>query len=280
MEQSIKTNFHTHTQFCDSHSTAEETVLEAIERGIKILGFSSHAMLPLEDDWHITNDKYSTYCSEIRRLQKTFQDEIQISLGFEADYIEGKTVPSFETYSPYAPDFLIGSVHFVTNEKGTFEADDSPEKILSAVKELYGGNAREAVCRYFELERQMLEKGDFSILGHCDLIQKKNQITGLFSFSDEWFKDELKALVKAIRRNGCIVEINTGAVSRGTDVIYPCDYCLELLHDAGVPVTISSDAHSAQAIDCAFDRAVLKAKKAGYTEKAVPYAGSIRFMKL
>ena len=40
----IKTNFHTHSIFCDGKSTLEENVLSAIEKEIKILGFSSHSV--------------------------------------------------------------------------------------------------------------------------------------------------------------------------------------------------------------------------------------------
>jgi histidinol-phosphatase (PHP family) len=41
---------------------------------------------------------------------------------------------------------------------------------------------------------------------------------------------------------------------------------LDILHENGVPVTISSDAHRGIDLDRAFDRALLAAKKAGYTE--------------
>ena len=52
----IKTNYHTHTEFCDAKNTAEEMVLAAIEKNFSILGFSSHAMYPfygLTDILHI-----------------------------------------------------------------------------------------------------------------------------------------------------------------------------------------------------------------------------------
>ena len=65
----IKTNYHTHTEFCDAKNTAEEMVIAAMEKGISILGFSSHAMYPFAGDWHIGTEKYADYVNEINRLE-------------------------------------------------------------------------------------------------------------------------------------------------------------------------------------------------------------------
>ncbi len=280
----MKTNFHTHTQFCDAHSTAEEMVLSAISRGIKILGFSSHAMWPfVYDDSYVSHDDYSAYINEIKSLSKTFSNEIAINLGFEADYIDYKdqlTVPSFEQYKDFSPDFLIGSIHFIFNEKGMFAMDWSADRLAEGIKTYCSGNPKEAVQRYFEQERQMLQKGDFDILGHCDLIRKFNSKGAFFDENESWYKSEIKALVEEISRNGCLVEINTGALARGYDVLYPGEYCLELMKEKNIPVIINSDCHNAEKIDFGFERAIEAAKKAGYTEQFIPYAGSIKSIKL
>lgn len=280
----MKTNFHTHTQFCDAHSTAEEMVLSAISSGIKFLGFSSHAMWPFVfDDSYLSQADYNSYCNEVRALAKKFCNEINISLGFEADYIdykEQKTVPSFEQYSDFCPDFLIGSVHFIFNEEGMFPMDWSADRLANGIKMFYGGNVKNAVQRYFEEERQMLEKGNFDILGHCDLIRKFNGSGAFFDETEEWYKSEIKALVEAMSRNGCLVELNTGALARGYQALYPGEYCLELMKAKNIPIIINSDCHNAQNIDFAFDKAIEAAKKAGYTEQFIPYAGSLKPIKL
>jgi len=279
---SIKTNFHTHTQFCDGKSTAEEMVLSAIEHNIKFLGFTSHTMFPdAIDDSYMQIRDYSSYCNEIRFLQKQFENEINISLGFEADYIPGKTVPSFEQYKDFSPDYLIGSIHFVTTDSGVVAPVDwSRDVLLETVKNHFEGDIKKCVGRYFEAQRQMLRKGDFTILGHCDLINKYNVKKDIFDPSEEWYKSEVKALIEEIKRNGCIVEINTGAIARGYGVIYPSEYIISLLYENNIPVTINSDCHNAPDIDCAFELAEAMIKKAGYKEKAIPYAGSVKFIKL
>ena len=57
-------------------------------------------------------------------------------------------------------------------------------------------------------------------------------------------------------------------------------YYLAEAKKEGVPVTFSSDAHSAQFLDFAFDRAKDAAIKAGYAEAAFLEDGQIKFVKL
>ena len=112
-----KANFHTHTTFCDGHSTAEEMVQSAIAHNIDILGFSSHSMYPFSSSWHIPVNNVEAYCAEIRRLKEAYKDKIDIQLGFEADYIPNITSPDKKgDYKDFQPDFLIGSIHYIVKE--------------------------------------------------------------------------------------------------------------------------------------------------------------------
>ena len=86
---------------------------------------------------------------------------------------------------------------------------------------------------------------------------------------------------EAAARAGVIAEINTGGIARGAlDDVYPSAMFLKLLYQAGVPVMINSDAHHAQDLDCAFDRARQCAADAGYREtvclRRAPGGGTIR----
>lgn len=42
------TNYHTHTVIADGKSTAEEVVIQAIDKGFSVLGFSDHAYTPYD----------------------------------------------------------------------------------------------------------------------------------------------------------------------------------------------------------------------------------------
>ena len=50
------------------------------------------------------------------------------------------------------------------------------------------------------------------------------------------------------------------------DDVYPSAQFLEIIKNQGIPVTFSSDSHSAQTIISDFDRAEKAARNAGYSE--------------
>ena len=111
----MKTNYHTHTIFCDGKAQARDMVLDAINSHFKILGFSSHAAFPFDSDWHLKNNRYTEYCTTINELKTEFTGKIEIQLGFEADFVPSVALPDYSVYSQFKPDFLIGSVHYVLN---------------------------------------------------------------------------------------------------------------------------------------------------------------------
>ena len=276
-----KTNLHTHTNFCDGKCSAETMVQAAIAQGITLLGFTSHSMYPFATDWHLAVASHADYCAEIHRLQAAYADQLHILLGFEVDYLAPIACPRMEHYATFAPDYLIGSVHYIGTSDGVFTVDGSPAELSNGIRTRYGGNVQAAISHYFALEREMLSKGDFAILGHADLVRKYNAALHLFDENDTWYQRELKATAAAIAHAGVIAEINTGGMARaGLPSPYPSPYFLSLLHERGVPVTISSDAHTAEHIAAFFDVAREYAKKADYTEFAVPNAGSFEFYSL
>lgn len=270
----LKVNLHTHSTFCDGKSTLEENVLSAIDRGFKILGFSSHSMYPFWTESCMHPEDFKRYCTEIRALNEKYKDKIELKLGFEADYIKGISCPCFDAYRDFNPDFLIGSVHFIFQDEGIFAIDDTPEKLFKALEKYYAGDEKKLVADYFNTEKEMLKNGDFTIIGHIDLIRKFNEKHPFFDENAGWYKKEEEKLAQAIASSDVTVEINTGAISRKwkTDP-YPSQNLLCLLNEMNVPVTLSSDSHAAENIDCAFDLALECAKKAGFKNITVPGTG-------
>lgn len=281
MKKMKKTNYHTHSLFCDGKNSVEEMVLSAIEKGFDILGFSSHSMCRFSDDWHLKVEEHSAYAEEVRRVKREYSDKISIQLGFEADYIYGLCKPHKADFRQYSPDYLIGAVHYVMNENGCFAVDDSEENVKAGLENVFGGNKRELVHAYFESERKMIAKGDFNIIAHADLIRKHNAKLELFDEEASEYKEELKLTAKEIKRAGVIAEINTGGVARGyLKEPYPSPYFLSLLSELKVPVTYSSDAHKAQNLDFGYEETLAYIKKADYKEIAYLEDGSLKLIRL
>jgi len=267
MKKLLKTNYHMHTTFCDGHDTAEAMAESAFNKGFDIIGFSGHSMYPFASIWHIAPREHQAYTAEIRRLESKFSGRMKILCGFEADYVPGLCTPNMDAYAEFKPDYLIGSVHYIVNEKGNFGVDDTADNVKKGIDQLFSGNTKEAVCTYFALQREMLRKGSFAIWGHPDVIRKRNGVLHFFNEEDSWYRTELIATAKEAKHAGVIAEINTGAISRHCmDDVYPSAAFLKILHEEGVPVIISSDAHTCADIDCAFDRATQAANAAGYSE--------------
>ena len=252
----MKTNYHQHTTWCDGHDDAETMIRAAIDRGFDEIGFSSHARLPDIEEGNLTPESAVRYAAEIRSLAAKYASRISIRLGVEADYIPHDTTPEKARYASLGLDYLIGSIHWVVAPDGAHvPVDWSPERLVAGLKDHFNDDVEAYVRTYFAATREMVAKFDFDILGHPDLIRKFNGRLHYFDETASWYREELRLTADAIAASGKIVEINTGAIARGwMNDAYPSPEFRALLRARGVPFILSSDAHAATAIDCAFDR--------------------------
>ena len=226
----IKANYHTHTLFCDGKGTPLEILEEAVKKGFDIIGFSSHSAWPFADSWHIAPREFQDYIESVMNAKKAFEGKIKVLLGFEAEYIPGITKPSFSDYRELKPEYLIGSVHYVGTEDGIFGIDDKTEIVQEGIEKFFNGDGKKCVQEYFYLEREMLKKGDFTILGHPDLVRKRNGKHHFFEENDDWYIEELKQTAESAKKAGIIAEINTGAIARkAMDDVYPSGTFLSIV---------------------------------------------------
>ena len=252
----MKTNFHMHTKWCDGRNTPEEMVLAGIEKGFDRLGFSSHVSLPEDSDSVITPGRELAYADDVRALAEKYRGRVEIYLGVEADYIPGVTAPERSRYAHVAPQYIIGSIHYViADDGGRVPVDHTPRLLEEGIRDHFGGSAEAFIRRYFQQQRDMAAKFDFDVVGHPDLVRKFNAKTPYFDESAPWYLDELRLTADAIAASGKLTEVNTGAISRGwLDDAYPSAEFRALLRGRGVKFILSADAHSCDALDCAFDR--------------------------
>lgn len=234
------TNFHTHTVFCDGRDTPEAMAAAAFAKGFSALGFSSHSDM-LADP--------AAYRARIRGLADEWRGRMEIFLGLEAEL--GK--PWSRVPGEY--DYVIGSIHFVVAPDGcAVPVDHSPQKLADGLRDHFAGDAVALVKAYFGVLRSTVSL-DFDVVGHPDLVRKFNLKHPFFDENAAWYREELEKTADAIAASGKLVEVNTGAISRGwLDDAYPSPLFRRLLRERGVRFLLSSDAHSAEMIDCAFDR--------------------------
>ncbi|MBP3416264.1 MAG: histidinol-phosphatase [Spirochaetaceae bacterium] len=263
----ILTNYHTHTNFCDGKEEPETMVKEAIACGLSVLGFSGHSIYPFASDWHIPIDRIPAYVAEIRRLQEAYKDKIEILCGFEADYLPPISSAPQAPYRALGADYLIGSLHYLVTATGCFTVDDSAKNVAAGIEAHFKGDGKKAVQEYFAAQREMIRQGGFDILGHADVVRRRNGELKFFDEESQWYKDELHETARVIAQADLIVEINTGGMARrNTTTPYPSPYFLSLLARKDVPITINSDVHNSGYLNYAFAEARKEAFNAGYRE--------------
>ena len=145
-------NLHTHTNFCDGKAEPEEYVKQAIDLGYHTLGFSGHAPVPFENHFAIKEEKLDDYFLAIRNLKEKYQNQINILLALEIDFIPGIT-KDFDWFKKAGNlDYMIGGVHLIRNKEveGLWFIDGPlQEKFDEGINKLYKGNGRKGVEAYY-----------------------------------------------------------------------------------------------------------------------------------
>lgn len=248
------TNYHTHTTFCDGKNTAEEIVLAAIERGFDIIGFSGHGYTPFDTSYCMMETE--KYISEIRRLQEKYRDKITLLLGIEED--------SFAYIDRSNFDYIIGSSHYVRIEENYFPIDSDSECLKKCISH-FGENIHAFAKQYYESFLAYISDRKPDIVGHFDLITKFDEIDGSVFLSDNEYLELSKKYISLAAEKDVLFEVNTGAIARGVRTApYPFENLLFELKRKNAKLILSSDSHSADTLDFAFDETKERLRDIGF----------------
>ena len=244
----MRVDIHNHTALCNhATGTPREYVLEAINQGIDIYGFSDHAPMNFDEKYRMSFEQMASYETEILSLKEEFKEQIDIRLGYEVDYLEGHMDSKVLNANV---DYLIGSVHFL--DKWGF---DNPEFI----GEYKNRDIDRIWQEYFDAIEEMAKSGHFNIVGHIDLIK-------VFNFKP---KKDIRLLaknaIKAIKNAQMVVEINTAGFRKPVKEAYPSLEILQMCYENSIDITFGSDAHKVEDIGFAYTQAVELAKCVGYS---------------
>ena len=247
-------DYHMHTPLC-GHASGEpvEYVRQAIDVGLKEIGFSDHAPLLSHVDPRISMGyaQLPLYHQMIEKVRKDFEGQIAINVAIEADYMPDYEKETKAMLAAYPYDYVIGSVHFI--EKWGF--DDPIQLKVWNIKDV-----NDVYREYFKLLRQSAASGLFDILGHVDLVKK-------FDFHPTVdMTDEIEENARVFKQTGIVVEINSSGLHKPAQEIYPSQAHLKTYHRHGVPITFGSDAHKPNQVGRDFNKATQWAQTAGYTE--------------
>lgn len=261
-------NLHTHSNFSDGKTSAEEVVTEAINQGLKILGFSDHSPVPFTNSFAIKNEDVHNYIATIKSLKEKYKDKIDIYCSMEMDFIPGIVKDFKKTKEELGLDYMIGSVHLVGNDIDRLWFIDGSkwETYDEGLNNFYGGDIKKGVKTFFYQYNEMIETEEFDIVGHFDKIKMHNR-DRYFHEEDKWYRDLLMETLTLIKEKSLIVEVNTRGIykKRSTD-FYPSTWVLPTMREMNIPVVISSDAHLPSELTLCFKEAEEALKAAGYKE--------------
>ena len=237
----IRSDFHTHTKYCDGRNTAEEMAKAAAAKGMTALGFSGHSYAPYDLDCCMTVKGTEKYRRDIAQLKDEYRGVMKIYCGVEQDIYAPAPKEPF--------DYVIGSVHYVENVGGMVPVDYKPEILKRLVDERFCGDIYALCEAYYDAVSQVFERTGCDIIGHFDLVSTLNEGDCMLDSNDPGYVKAWQAAADKLLKTGALFEINTGAISRGYRTgPYPADEILLYIAERGGRFVLSSDAHSADAI--------------------------------
>ncbi|MEA3331328.1 MAG: histidinol-phosphatase [Campylobacterota bacterium] len=258
----MKVDLHNHTSLCN-HAEGEvfEYIEKAIENGTQYFGFSDHAPMDFDPKYRMDFKQMKSYEESVLKAKEKYKDKINISLGYEVDYLKGHMD---SRVLDAKVDYLIGSVHFIDGW-----GFDNPEFIGRYEDE----NIDEIWQKYFDTIEEMAKTRFFDIVGHLDLIK-------VFKYMPT--KDInliAKNALLAIKKADMVLEINSAGFRKPIKEAYPSFSLLKQAFELGIGITFGSDAHRPSQVSFFSDEVEKMAKEIGYKECAIFHNRKKEFIK-
>lgn len=273
----IWTNYHSHTHFSDGKGKPEEFIEAAIEQGLRAYGISDHGPHPFSGDANLKTEAVQAYVHSILKLKEQYEGKIELYCGLEVDYIPDYIDVNSNVIKQAGLDYTICSVHhagfFEADENGSikvFSIDNSAKGLQKGIDQIYDGDTRAMVERYYELTRKMLTTTQPDVLGHLDRIKKNNMHQPFFDEKEQWYKAAIEETVDVIAQSDVIVEVNTKSYYKNyTTEPDPSYWILEMLLDRNVPIHVSGDTHQPEYVKGAFEEVTTRLTKIGYKTQRI-----------
>lgn len=213
-------NYHTHTSRC-GHAVGldEEYVLKAIELGIKRLGFSDHIFFPgiLQPRVRMNESEVKNYLSSINHLKEKYKDQIEIKVGFEAEYLPMFMDRYIDLSKTKKVDYLLLGQHF--------------GQCGMEIKPYY-----EDVIKYALDVKEAVELGVFTYVAHPDHF-----LLGVDKWNDECEK-AARIIFEACEKTNTPIEINILGIRQHRP--YPSKDLFKLSKQYKLKYVLGVDAHN------------------------------------
>lgn len=257
-------------QFCNhAVDSLEEIVKAYIARGFAWAGITEHAPgisqeLLYTDQREagltpeLLYERFGRYMVECRRLQTLYAPQIRLFAAMEIETYSGYQLFVPALIEAFAPDYIVGSVHFVDD----INFDYSPEMYhRAAVK---AGGIDRLYLRYFDQQYEMISLLRPAVVGHFDLIRIFDPAYRQ-RFEHPEINKKIRRNLELIRDLDLILDFNLRALAKGADEPYLTESILRLAHDFAIAVVPGDDAHGVADVGNYFADGVARLKRYGFT---------------
>jgi len=260
---------HTHT-FYSGHGegTVAEVVRSAAEKGLTTLALTEHLPLPQSLDperiFAMRPEQMDSYLADVAAARAAYP-QLEVLLGVECDWRQGAAEYILARIEPF--DIVLGSVHMFTYPDGSQWEFDYDAMIAGWEERRHEQVWREYVRLWCEMAASEVP---FTVLSHPDL-PKKLGFFPQFDASGLW-----QQMAEAAAAAGVLIEVNTSGLHKPAQQVYPGPDLLQAFCRAGVPATVSSDAHTPADVGRDIDKAYDALRAAGYRVATIPTAAGGR----
>lgn len=223
----ITADYHNHTPRCRHASGSEREYIEtAIKRGLKVLGFSDHSPYLFPGDYYSTHrmfpEETEAYYRTLSDLREEYKRDIDIYIGFEAEYYPALFEKMLDLIAPYDFDYLILGQHFLYNEY------DVPVSSFAKTSD----EARLAL--YVDQTSEALRTGKYSCFAHPDVIN--------FQGDAAVYERYMRKLLETAHELSIPLEINLQGLIENRP--YPRREFFRLAKEMGSEIILGCDAHA------------------------------------
>lgn len=196
-------SYHNHTYRCNHASGSEKEFIEkAIAAGIKTLGFSDHAPMPFDNGYYshfrMKLNETDEYIKTLESLRDEYKNDINIRIGFEAEYYPDVFPKMIEFLSDYPYEYLLLGQHALGNEQNDHYCS---RKTTDETQ----------LTRYVDQVIEGLSTGKFLYIAHPDILN--------FVGDDSFYRAEMGRLCVAAKDMNIPLEINILGMREGRN--YP-----------------------------------------------------------
>jgi histidinol-phosphatase (PHP family) len=204
--------------------TDREYVETAIEAGYDLLGFADHCPWVYPDSFvsgiRMRASETDAYFDSLLSLRREYKKDIQILIGFEAEYMPDLMEAQTEFLSQYPLDYMIQGQHFIGQENN----------------ENYAGRETGDAAKlsaYVDLCIEGAKTGKYLYLAHPDLIH--------FTGENDIYEKEMKRLCTAMKAIDMPLEMNVLGLATARN--YPDGRFWKMAKETGNKVILGMDAH-------------------------------------